>query len=392
MFLPPGFQTEKPNQVCRLLRSLYGLKQASRQWNAKLSTALSDMGFIQSKADPSLFTKGQGGRFIAVLVYVDDILVTCPDLGMIKNLKAVLDDAFKIKDLGVLGYFLGIEAKLDDSGLNICQRKYALDILAETGFLESKPVNTPIVPGYHLSHSDGEPLNDVNGYRRLVGRLLYLTTTRPDITYAVQQLSQFIDTPTDKHLSAAHRVLRYIKNAPGQRLLYPRDGTLQLNVFKDSDWAACIETRKSITGYCVFLGSALISWRSKKQATVSRSSSEAEYRALASTICEVQWITFLLEDMQSTMQRPAVFFYNNKSAVAMAENHVFHERTKHIKIDCHLVREKVSNGLIKLLLVSSTNQVADGFTKPLPANLFRSFISKLGIQDLHAPPYGGVGE
>lgn len=150
MTLPLGFQSQKPNQVCKLLRSLYGLKQASRQWNAKLSSALSNMGFSQSKADPSLFTKGKDNTFMAVLVYVDDILVASPDLQMIGDLKQFLDDTFKIKDLGELGYFLGIEAKLDDSGLNLCQRKYALDILTEAGFLECKPVNTPMVPGYHL--------------------------------------------------------------------------------------------------------------------------------------------------------------------------------------------------------------------------------------------------
>lgn len=389
MLLPPGFQSDTPNQVCRLLRSLYGLKQASRQWNAKLSSALSSMGFRQSKADPSLFIKGRDNSFIAVLVYVDDILVTSPNLQMIDDLKVFLDNAFKIKDLGKLGYFLGIEAKMDDSGLNLCQRKYALDILAEAGFLECKPVNTPMVPGYQLHHNDGTALSDITGYRRLVGRLLYLTATRPDISYAVQQLSQFIDAPTDKHLSAAHRVLRYIKNAPGQGLFYPKGNDLHLNVFSDSDWATCVETRRSITGYCVFLGSALISWKSKKQATISRSSSEAEYRALASTVCEVQWITFILEDLQTPMQKPAVLFCDNKSAVAMAENHVFHEKTKHIEIDCHLVREKVSHGLIKLMPISSSNQVADGFTKPLPVTMFRTFTSKLGIQDLHAPTYGG---
>ncbi|XP_019157374.1 PREDICTED: uncharacterized protein LOC109153939 [Ipomoea nil] len=145
-----------------------------------------------------------------------------------------------------------------------------------------------MVPGYHLQHSDGELLSDVSSYRRLIGRLLYLTATRPDITYDVHQLSQFIDAPTDKHMSAAHKVLRYIKSAPGQGLFYAKGDDLQLNVFSYSNWASCIETRRSITGYCIFLDSAIISWKSKKQVTVSRSSSEAEYRALASTVCEVQ--------------------------------------------------------------------------------------------------------
>ncbi|XP_019190294.1 PREDICTED: uncharacterized protein LOC109184712 [Ipomoea nil] len=288
MTLPPGFNTEKPNQVCRLLRSLYGLKQASRQWNEKLCTALLSIGFDQSKSDPSLFTKGKGDKFIAVLVYVDDILVTSPNISQITDLKSFLDETFSIKDLGKVGYFLGIEAVMNSSGLHLSQRKYALDILTEEGFLECKPVNTPMVPGHQLQHDDGVPLADVSKYRRLVGRLLYLTATRPDIAYTVQQLSQYIDAPTDSHLSAAHRVLRYIKSSLGQGLFYPKGVDLQLNVFSDSDWASCVDTRKSITGYCIFLGTSLISWKSKKQATVSRSSSEAEYRALATTVCEVQ--------------------------------------------------------------------------------------------------------
>ncbi|XP_019168865.1 PREDICTED: uncharacterized protein LOC109164771 [Ipomoea nil] len=366
MLLPPGFQGDKPNQVCKLLRSLYGLKQASRQWNAKLTTALTKEGFQQSKADPSLFTRGHDASFIALLVYVDDIIVTSANMSLIHELKVFLDSVFKIKDLGSLGYFLGIEAQLTENGLNICQRKYALDILEESGFTHSKPVSTPMIQNQHLTHDDSPSLGDIGSYRRLIGRLLYLIATRPDIAYIVQQLSQFVDAPTEAHMSAAHRLLRYLKSAPGQGLHYPKNGNMQLTVFSDSDWATCAETRKSITGFCVFLGSALISWRSKKQATVSRSSSEAEYRALATTVCEVQWIKSLLRDLQVEIDKPAALFCDNKAAIAISENHVFHERTKHIEIDCHVVRERVTQGLVKLLYVPSSGQVADGFTKPLP--------------------------
>ncbi|XP_019179218.1 PREDICTED: uncharacterized protein LOC109174435 [Ipomoea nil] len=201
-------------------------------------------------------------------------------MSLIQKLKAYLDDAFKIKDLGELGYFLGIEARRNEAGLNLCQRKYALDILTETGFLECKPASSPMVPGLRLYHGDGELLTDIGSYRRLVSRLLYLTATRPDIAYVVQQLSQFVDAPTNKHISAAHHVLRCIKRAPGQGIFYPKGEALQLNMFSDSDWATCSETRRSITGFCIFFGDALISWKSKKQTTVSRSSSQAEYRVL----------------------------------------------------------------------------------------------------------------
>ncbi|XP_019163069.1 PREDICTED: uncharacterized protein LOC109159411 [Ipomoea nil] len=392
MLLPPGFQTAKPNQVCRLTRSLYGLKQASRQWNAKLTTALSSVGFRQSSADPSLFTKGSADRFITLLVYVDDIIVASSNMALIQELKDMLDAKFKIKDLGVLGYFLGIEAKLNDDGLNLCQRKYALDILSDTGFTECKPAPTPMVPGSNLSQDTGKLLEDPSGYRRMVGRLLYLTATRPDIAYAIHHLSQFVSSPTDMHMVATHRVLRYIKGTLGQGLLYPANSTLTLKAFSDSDWASCPETRRSVTGFCVFLGESLVSWRAKKQATVSKSSTEAEYRALASTACELQWIKFLLQDLLVEVTAPAIIFCDNKSAIAISENSVFHERTKHIEIDCHVVRERVVQGLIKLLPVSSLNQIADGMTKPLATQMFATFVSKLGVQNLHSPAYGGVIE
>ncbi|XP_019167288.1 PREDICTED: uncharacterized protein LOC109163021 [Ipomoea nil] len=274
---------------------------------------------------------------------------------------------------------------MEASGLNLCQRRYALEILDEAGFTDCKPVHTPMVPGVRLTKDGGTILSDASGFRRLVGRLLYLTATRPDITFAVQQLSQYVDAPTTEHLAAAHRVLPYIKKAPGQGLFYPKLNDMHLNVFSDSDWGSCSDTRRSITGFCIFLGSALISWRSKKQATVSRSSSEAEYRALAATVCEIQWITTLLRDLRIRLHKPAALFCDNKSEIAIGENHVFHERTKHLDIDCHIVREKLNQGVIKLLSVSSSAQVADGFTKALPISSFQTFVSKLGVQDLHTP-------
>ncbi|XP_019158713.1 PREDICTED: uncharacterized protein LOC109155567 [Ipomoea nil] len=171
---------------------------------------------------------------MTVLVYDDDILVASSRLDLIQELKTFLDNTFKIKDLGALGYFLGIEASSTADGPNFCQRKYALEILEEAGFLGCKPTNTPMVHNLKLTH-DGTPLADASCYRRLVGKLLYLTPTRPDISYSIQQLSQFVDNPTDQHLTVAHCVLRYIKKSPGQGLFYHANTNLQLKVFSDSD-------------------------------------------------------------------------------------------------------------------------------------------------------------
>ena len=217
MVLPPGFDSKgelKPNQVCKLQKSIYGLKQASRQWFAKFFSTIVKQGFLQSKSDYSLFTRTRGSSFIALLVYVDDILIASNDIALVTLLKQALDAEFKLKDLGNLKYFLGLEVARSSTGISLCQRKYALDILSDSGMLGSKPVHTPMEQNAKLSASDGIPLDDPSSYRRLVGRLLYLTVTRLDISYSVQRLSQDMAKPTNIHLNAAHRILRYIKGTP----------------------------------------------------------------------------------------------------------------------------------------------------------------------------------
>ncbi|RVW94271.1 Retrovirus-related Pol polyprotein from transposon TNT 1-94 [Vitis vinifera] len=212
---PPGLRRQGENLVCHLHKSLYGLKQASRQWFAKFSTAIQAAGFVQSKADYSLFTCRKGKSFTALLIYVDDILITGNDVNAIVALKQFLHSHFRIKDLGDLKYFLGIEVSRSKKGISISQRKYTLEILKDGGFLGAKPVNFPMEQNIKLSDS-GELLKDPSQYRRLVGRLIYLTITRPDITYSVHVLSRFMHAPRRPHMEAALRVLRYLKNSPGQ--------------------------------------------------------------------------------------------------------------------------------------------------------------------------------
>lgn len=249
--------------VCRLHKSLYGLKQASRQWFAKFSEAIQSAGYAQSRADYSLFTRKQGKSFTALLIYVDDILIIGNDPVSIATTKKFLHSHFHLKDLGDLKYFLGIEVSASKNGIFISQRKYALEIIEDAGLLGAAPIDTPMERGLKLSDKS-DLLKDQGRYRRLVGRLIYLTVSRPDITYAVHVLSRFMHQPRKAHMEAAFRVVRYLKNAPGQGLFFSSNNDFRLRAYYDSDWAGCPLTRRSTTGYCVFLGPSLISWRSKR--------------------------------------------------------------------------------------------------------------------------------
>ena len=248
--------------------------------------------------------------------------------------------------------------------ISLCQHKYCLELLDDAGLTGRKPVSTPLDPSIRLSQDIGSLHSDVTGYRRLVGRLVYLTTTRPDIAFAAQQLSQFMASPTELHYKAALRVLRYLKCSPRRGLFCPHySSELQFLGFRDEDWGGCVDTRCSISGYCLFIGKSLVSWKSKKQPTVSCSSAEAEYRALASATRELQWLCFILHDLKQAPSRLPVLYCDNQSALHISTNPVFHERTKHLDIDCHLVREKIQAGVMHLLPVTSQHQTTDMFTK-----------------------------
>ncbi|KAG7599299.1 Reverse transcriptase RNA-dependent DNA polymerase [Arabidopsis suecica] len=364
-YTPPSHIKLPPNPVCRLLKSLYGLKQASRQWYKIFSSVLLGANFIQSPADNTLFVKVISGSFIAVLVYVDDIMIASNDDVAVENLKTLLRSEFKIKDLGPARFLLGLEISRSSKGISVCQRKYAMNLLEDADM--------------------GTLLPNPTSYRELIGRLQYRTITRPDITYAVHQLSQFISAPSDIHLQAAHKVLRYIKTNPGQGLMYSVDSEICLNAFSDADWAACKDTRRSITGFFVYLGTSLISWKSKKQAVTSRSSTESEYRSMAQATCEIIWLQQLLKDLHVQVTCPAKLFCDNKSALHISMNPVFHERTKHIEIDCHTVRDQIKSGNLKALHVPTENQHADILTKALHPGPFHHLLRQMSLSSLFLP-------
>lgn len=382
---PPGFVAQGENgNVCHLRKSLYGLKQSPRAWFSKFSKAIEDFGMSKSKLDHSVFYKSSPIGSILLVVYVDDIVITGSDEMGILSLKSFLHSQFHTKDLGALQYFLGIEVIRRKRGILLSQRKYVLDLLAETGKLGAKPCSAPMLPNLQLTR-DGELFKDPEKYRRLVGKLNYLTVTRPDIAYSVSIVSQFMSSPTVHHWDALEHILCYLKGAPGRGILYSNHGHNHVECFSDADWAGSKIDRRSTTGYCVFVGGNLISWKSKKQNVVSRSSAEAEYRAMAQSISEIMWICQILSEIGFEASMPTKLWCDNQAALHIACNPVFHERTKHIEIDCHFIREKIQQKLVSTGHVKTGEQLGDIFTKALSGPRVDYICNKLGMINIYAP-------
>ncbi|KAG7583985.1 Retrotransposon Copia-like N-terminal [Arabidopsis suecica] len=307
----------------------------------------------------------KGNDYIALLVYVDDIVIAGNNDATIEVLKNDLAKAFKLRDLGPLKYFLGLEIARTKEGISVCQRKYTLNLLEETGLLVCRPSTILMEPSLKLSqHSDEPEIENPKTYRRLIGKLMYLTITRPDITFAVNRLCQFSSSPKASHLKAAYKVLHYMKGTIGLGLFYSSKSDLCLKAYTDADWNNCVDSRRSTSGYCMFLGNSLISWKSKKQDVSSGSSAESEYRAMAMESKEIAWLVKLLAEFQVPQSKPVPLFCDSTAAIHIANNAVFHERTKHVENDCHITRDRIEQGMLKTLHVVTTDQIADVLTKP----------------------------
>ncbi|GKD50875.1 putative RNA-directed DNA polymerase [Tanacetum coccineum] len=304
MKIPQGFSKEGETRVCRLRKSIYGIKQASRNWYQKFTTALLNLGFRQCKADYSLFIFKQENSFVAVLLYVDDVIMVRNDKDKIYSTKNDLNKRFSIKDLGILKYFFSIEVTRTSKGMVLSQRKYTLDIIEDCA------------------------------------------------------------NPRQSHLEAVHHVLRYLKATPGQGVLLPIDEGYNLTAYSDSDWLGCPFTRRYRTGYNLLLGGAPISWKTKNNMWFPAPQSS---------------------ELDVFLDGPTPLFCDNQAASHIANNPVFHERTKHGEMDCYFVRERVESKEVNVFSIDSKMQIADLFTKGLGAPQLNLLLGKLGIINMHTP-------
>ena len=291
-------------------------------------------------------------------VYVDDIILTGNHTPTILALKHHLHTTFSIKDLGTLHFFLGMEICKTFAGIVLTQHKFTKELLKFSGLDLSRRTTTPLPSSFKLHPNIGSPYSDPAFYRSLVGKLNFLTHSRPDLTFAVQSLSQFMQDPKVPHMQALHHTLRYVAGSIGQGILLKAGERLSLIGYSDSDWATCPTTRRSITGYLVLFGGSPVSWKSKKQSTISKSSSEAEYRAMAAVASEITWLVRLLDEIGVSNLKPVTIYCDNQSAISIGKNPVHHERTKHIEIDAHFTREKVLDGLLQLQYLPTSQQLA----------------------------------
>ncbi|KAG8492430.1 hypothetical protein CXB51_009732 [Gossypium anomalum] len=328
----------KEQMVYRLKKALYGLKQAPRAWYARIDSYLVSLGFNRSVNEPTLYVKKNEAEIqLIVSLYVDDLLVTGGDQDMLAEFKAKMIDVFEMSDLGLMTYFLGMEVRQIEGKIFLGQRIFALKVLSKFSMENCKPTSTPIAVGMKLSSQrDHEPVNE-STYRSLVGCLLYLTATRPDILFAVSMLSRFIHCCNVQHFQAAKRVLRYIKGTLDYGVLFNKAETLKLKGYTDSDWAGSSDDMKSTSGYAFTLG--------------------------------------------STMEATEIFC-DNKSAVAIAKNPVFHGRTKHFSIKLNVIREMEQAREVELIHCNSEEQVADIFTKALGVSRFVKLRKQLGVTSM----------
>ncbi|GJT03740.1 retrovirus-related pol polyprotein from transposon TNT 1-94 [Tanacetum coccineum] len=379
---PEGFvDPEHPSHVYRLKKALYGLKQAPRAWYDKLSAFLIKSGFTKGVVDPTLFTRKAGKHLLLVQIYVDDIIFASTNPKACKLFAFEMNSTFKMSMMGQMSFFLGLQVSQNPRGIFINQSKYAQEILKKFGFDSCTPIDTPMAERPNLDEDKGGKLIDPTRFRGMVGSLMYLSASRPDIVFAVCMCARYQAKPTEMHLTAIKRIFRYLKGTIHMGLWYPKDSGFELKAFADADYAGCHDTRRSTSGSAQFLGHRLVSWSSKKQKSTAISTTEAEYIALSGCCAQILWMRSQLRDYGFAFNKIPMYC-DNQSAIALCCNSVQHSRSKHIDIRHHFIKEQVERKVVELYFVETKYQLADIFTKALPRERFATLLPLLGVKQM----------
>jgi hypothetical protein len=378
---PPGFEdSEYPNHVYKLSKALYGLKKAPRAWYECMRDFLITNGFKVGKVDPTLFTKTIAKNLFICQIYVDDIIFGSTNKSSCEEFSRIMIQKFEMSMMGELKYFLGFQIKQLQEDTFISQTKYIQDILKKFGMKNAKPIKTPMGTNGHLDLDTEGKSVDQKVYRSMIGSLLYLCASRPDIMISVCMRARFHENPKEVHLRAVKRIMRYLVYTPKFGLWNPKGSTFDLIGYSDADYAGCKIDRKSTSGTCQFLGRSLVSWASKKQNSVALSTVEVEYIDAGHCCAQLLWMRQTLRDYGYKLSKVPLLC-DNESAIRMTDNPVEHSRTKHIDIRYHFLRDHQQKGDIEIAYVSTHNQVADIFTNPLDEKTFSKLRNELNILD-----------
>lgn len=373
--------SRKPSQVCKLKRALYGLKQAGRKWHETIHRALLNLGLNPTKADPCVYHAKKNGKLVLVLLYVDDFLIASEDEVWVEEIKRGLSKDFKVKDLGLARYCLGFEIHQEKDKITVAQSEYIKELLKRFKMDQANTVCTPLELGNQLIKSKERSADGVKNYpyRELVGGLMYLAIgTRPDITHAISVLSQFNDCFEEMHWKAAKRVLRYLAGTVNVHLVYYRKNA-GIQGYVDADWGGCRIDRRSYTGYLFTLSGSAVSWESRKQRTVALSSTESEYMALAEGAKEAIYLRSFMREIGLQQLCEVILYNDNRGAELLAQNPVYHSRSKHIDLRYHFVRQSIEEKQLVVRHVSSDEMCADFLTKALPRAKHLSCVLRVGL-------------
>ncbi|GJV36539.1 retrovirus-related pol polyprotein from transposon TNT 1-94 [Tanacetum coccineum] len=375
---PPGFvDPEFPEKVYKVEKALYGLHQAPRAWYETLSTYLLDTGSYRGQINKTLFIKRVKGDILLVQVYVDDIIFGSTKKSLCTDFEQIIHKRFQMSSMGELTFFLGLQVKLKEDGIFISQDKYVGKILKKFSFSSIRTANTPMETNKALTKDEDGKDVDIHLYRSMIGSLMYLTSSRPDIMFLVCACLRFQVQPKASHLNAVKRIFRYLKGRPKLGLWYPKDSPFILEAFSDSDYAGASLDRKSTTGGCQFLGSRLISWQCKKQTVVANSTTEAEYIAASHCCGQVLWIQNQMLDYGYNFMQTKIHV-DNESAICVVKNPVYHSKTKHIEIRHHFIRDSYEKRLIEMVKIHTDNNVADLLTKAFDVSRF-NFLRRVRV-------------